>query len=472
MIPTTGSELVTILSGELVDGDDDATCSRVVIDSRQVGPGVCFFAIVGPRDDGHRYLPQAIAGGASILVIQRPEALPHLENATHATIILVDDTTAALQALSAHVRRTINPLVVAITGSVGKTTTKALTYGLLRDSASTLATPGNFNNHWGLPLSLLGLEPGHAWMVAELGMSGPGEIALLAALAEPQIAVITNVAPVHMENFDSVGGVAAAKRELAEALSNEGTLVVNEDDARTAAIGDEFEGRVTRVLRFGTAPTADVRATGAEAVDGGWRLVLAFPGSETIAAKLPLPGEHSLSNFLAAAAVAHAVGIDIRTVAERSGSLVLPAMRGQMRRTSDGIAVIDDSYNASPAAMLSAIDTLAGSPTDRKRILAAGDMLELGSWAEDAHREVGLHAAAVGIDTLVTVGPLARDIARGAAAGGMSEGSIRSFGTSHEAADAIGTIARPGDTVLIKGSRGIRMERVTRALLDDATGTA
>jgi len=319
MIPITGSELAVILAGELVDGDRDRHCSRAVIDSRQVGPDVCFFAIVGPRDDGHRYLPQAIAAGANALVIQRSEALPHLENPTNVAIILVEDTTVALQALAVHVRRAIAPLVIAITGSVGKTTTKALTYGLLRDSASTLATPGNFNNHWGLPLSLLGLEPGHEWMVAELGMSGPGEIALLAALAEPQIAVITNVAPVHMENFDSVGGVAAAKRELAEGLSGDDTLIVNADDARTAAIGDEFRDRVARVLRFGTGPTADVRATNAEAVDGGWQFTLTFPGSDPVPTRLPLPGEHSLSNFLAAAAVAHAVGIDVRTVADRTG---------------------------------------------------------------------------------------------------------------------------------------------------------
>jgi UDP-N-acetylmuramoyl-tripeptide--D-alanyl-D-alanine ligase len=472
MIPTAGFELATILTGKLVDGDGDNSCSRVVIDSRQVAPEVCFFAIVGPRDDGHRYLPQAIGAGAGALVIQRAEALSHLENPTNAAIILVEDTTIALQVLAVHVRQTIKPLVVAITGSVGKTTTKALTYGLLRDSAATLATPGNFNNHWGLPLSLLGLEPHHEWMVAELGMSGPGEIGLLARLAEPQIAVITNVAPVHMENFDSVGGVAAAKRELADELGSDGTLIVNADDARTAAIGDEFEGRVARVLRFGTAPAADIRAAAAKAVDGGWRLTLGFPGGAAVLVKLPLPGEHSLANFLAAAAVAHAVGIDIRTVADRARNLVLPAMRGQMRRTTDGIAVIDDSYNASPAAMLSAIDTLAGSTTERKRILAAGDMLELGSWAEDAHLEVGLHAAAVGIDTLVTVGPLARDIALGAAAGGMKASSIRSFGNSNEAAEAIRTIARPGDTVLIKGSRGIRMEHVTRALLEGPTGTA
>ncbi len=464
MIETTGNEIATILGGALADGDGAQVCDRVVIDSRQVGPGVCFFAIVGPRDDGHRYLPQAVAAGARVLVIEKAEALPHLANTSDAAVIVVADTTAALQTLSAHVRQTIDPLVVAITGSVGKTTTKALTAGLLEGSAPTLATPGNFNNHWGLPLSLLGLDTGHEWMVAELGMSGPGEIAFLAELARPEIGVITNVAPVHMQNFESVAGVAAAKRELAAGLAADGTLIVNADNKWTAAIGDEFEAQVARVIRFGA--NADVSAASVEPVEGGWSLMLSFPDAEPVRVALPLAGEHSISNFLAAASVAYAVGIDARTVAARTAALLLPPMRGQLRHTRDGIAVIDDSYNASPAAMLSAIETLARAETDGKRVLAAGDMLELGSWSEDAHREVGLHAAAAGIDTLVTVGPLARDLARGAEAGGMPDEAIHSFGTSLEAADEIRAFARPGDTVLVKGSRGIRMERLTHALLD------
>jgi UDP-N-acetylmuramoyl-tripeptide--D-alanyl-D-alanine ligase len=466
MIRLSGAEVAGILGGDLVDGDPTNSCDRVTIDSREAGPGVCFFAIVGPRDDGHRYLPQSIAAGARILVIQRREALPHLDNPTAATIVVVEDTTAALQRLAVHVRRTIAPLVIAITGSVGKTTTKALTSGLLHDSGPTLATPGNFNNHWGLPLSLLGLEEGHQWMVAELGMSAAGEIGFLTALAQPDIAVITNVAPVHMENFASVAGVAAAKRELAEGLDPSGTLIVNADNAWTAAIGNDFDGRVSSVLRFGTGEDADVRATAVEGLEGGWKLDLHYPGEPVASVTLPLAGEHSIANFLAAAAVAHAVGIDAATVATRTPGLLLPPMRGQMRRSDDDIAVIDDSYNASPAAMLSAIETLAGASTSGRRILAAGDMLELGSWSEDAHREIGLHAAAVGIDMLITVGPLARDLASGAAAGGMPATAIRSFGASLEAAEEIRNLVRSGDVVLIKGSRGIRMERLTRALLD------
>jgi UDP-N-acetylmuramoyl-tripeptide--D-alanyl-D-alanine ligase len=183
--------------------------------------------------------------------------------------------------------------------------------------------------------------------------------------------------------------------------------------------------------------------------------------------RLPLAGEHSVANFLAAAAVAHAMGIDAETIAARTDGLRLPPMRGEVRQSPGGVAVIDDSYNASPAAMLSSIETLAAAETAGRRVLAAGDMLELGSWAEDAHREVGLHAAAVGIDTLITVGPLARDIARGAAAGGMAADAIHSFTDSHEAAEAIDSIVAAGDTVLVKGSRGIRMERLTQALLDN-----
>ncbi|NKB90269.1 MAG: UDP-N-acetylmuramoyl-tripeptide--D-alanyl-D-alanine ligase [Acidobacteria bacterium] len=468
MIRMTAASIADTLGGELAGGDGDRTIDRVAIDSREVGDGCAFFAIVGPRDDGHRYLPQAIAGGAELLVIQRREALPHLENPTGVALVVVAETTAALQKLATHVRNEIDPTVVAITGSVGKTTTKALTLGLLSGSASTLATPGNFNNHWGLPLSLLGLQSEHEWMVAEMGMSHAGEIALLAELARPDVGVITNVAPVHMENFESVAGVAAAKRELAEGLSGDGVLILNVDNRWTAAMADDFENRVGGVIRFGSGAGAAVRATDVQQHDGGWNLCLQTPGGRAAGLSLPLAGEHSVSNFLAAAAVAHALGVGPETIAERTAQLRLPAMRGEAQRSPDGVLVIDDSYNASPAAMLSAIETLAAAETRRHRIMAAGDMLELGTWAEDAHREVGLHAAASGIDCLITVGPLARDIARGAAAGGMAQDVIHSFTDSHEAADAIRDMVAPGDTVLVKGSRGIRMERLTHALLTNA----
>lgn len=465
MIPLTAARIAEICGGRLHSGDPDRTAWGVTIDSRALAAGDCFIAIVGPRDDGHRYAQQALAAGASVLVLQRPEICGRLVNSGDAGIVLVEDGTRALQALARYVRDRIDPLVVAITGSVGKTTTKTLTHALLAGTHPTHATPGNFNNHWGLPLSLLGLRPEHTWMVAELGMSAAGEIRALASLARPHVAVITNVAPVHMANFDSLDGVAAAKRELAESLDSDGVLLVNADDPRTAAMGREMEGRVGRVVTFGQGRGADVRADRLAAANSGWDFDLLLPDGIRVPVHLPLPGEHSLANFLAAAAVAHALGIPADTIAERAETLELPDKRGQIHRT-ERFWIFDDSYNASPTAMMRALDTLAGLPGGGRRVLAAGDMLELGSWSEDAHREVGLHAAQLGVDLVVTVGPLARDIAHGAREGGVDGDAVLSFSTPEEAAEALIARIQPGDRILVKGSRAVRMERLTRALLE------
>lgn len=462
MIAMTAREIAATVGGELLGGDPGRTPVRVVIDSRNVSSGDMFVAIVGPRDDGHRYLQQALAAGAVALLLQRREVAGQLVNADAAALILVPDTTVALQALASHVRDLVAPTVVAITGSVGKTTVKTLTYELLRHEQPTHATPGNLNNQWGLPLSLLGLEPQHRWMVAELGMSHAGEIRSLARLARPQVGVITNIAAVHMENFDSLEGVAAAKRELAEELPADGVLIVSADDPRTAAIGAQLAPRLARVIEFGDA--GEVTARDARADDGGWQLLLVLPGEDAVPVRLPLPGSHSLSNFLAAAAAAHAFGIPAERIAKRAPQLVLPAMRGRVLHAHDDITVLDDTYNASPAAMMRALETLAALPGDGRLVLAAGDMLELGAWAEEAHREVGLHAAQLGFDLVVTVGPLARDIGHGARAGGMPESSVVSVSGADDAAAIIPELLRPRDRLLVKGSRGVRMEKIIRAL--------
>ncbi len=469
MIPLSASRVAEIASGQVVAGDPTSVATEVKIDSRRVGHGDCFVAILGPRDDGHRYLQPSIASGASVLVIERPEVAPHLVGLDSTGVVLVADTTRALQDLARHVLAEIRPTVVAITGSVGKTTTKTLTHELLRGTRPTHATPGNFNNQWGLPLSLLGLEPHHAWMVAELGMSAAGEIAALAALAQPQLGVITNVAPVHMENFASVEGVAAAKRELAEGLEATGTLVVNADDPRTNRIGEESRERLARVLTFGRAPDADVRAAAVSSQGHGWQLDLVLPDRSVQEVGLPLPGKHSIANFLAAASAAWAMGVDPSEIARRAAGLRLPSMRGEIHQTPSGILVLDDSYNASPAAMISAIDALVQLPGDGRLVLAAGDMRELGTWSEEAHREVGLHAAQTGYDLIYTVGAMARDIGLGARAGGLGAEQIRSFTTADEAADAVATDLRPGDRLLVKGSRAVGMEAVTRALVGAAS---
>ena len=465
MIGMTVGQLADVLGCAIETGRGGRGIDRVVIDSRDVRPGDVFVAIVGPRDDGHRYLPQALASGAAAVIISRLDVLDHLTNLQHAGIIPVEDTTMALQRLAGHVRDIVAPTVIAITGSVGKTTTKALTQALLQATESTHATPGNFNNQWGLPLSLLGLRPTHRWMVAELGMSTAGEIAELTRLARPSIGVITNVAPVHMENFDSLAEVAAAKQELADELPSDGTLVVNADDAYTSAMGMKRQQRGEAMVSYGIQRDAEISARHVKEVDAAWRFELQCGPTDTAIVKLPLPGQHSISNFLAAAATAHVLGIDATTIAARAQNLTLPAMRGQIHYTKHGIVVIDDSYNASPAAMLTALETLAGTAGTGRKVLAVGDMLELGSWAEDAHREIGLHAAQLDVDCIVTVGPLARDIGHGARAGGMCAEAITAFSVSDDAATAIGEIVRPGDTVLVKGSRGIRMERIVQMLL-------
>ncbi len=461
MLPLSAERIAQVCAGRLLHGSADTRAHRAEIDSRRVGAGSVFFAIVGPNDDGHRYLDAAVAAGATVLVVSRwSGALAELVG--DAAVILVQDTTSALQQLGAHVRAVVDPLVVAITGSVGKTTTKELTYGLLRGSCPTHVAPGNLNNQWGLPLALLGLQPEHRWMVAELGMSHAGEIALLARLARPRVGVITKIAPVHMENFTSVEEVARAKEELALALPDDGALIVNADDPRTAAIGDRQRHRL-RVVTFGRG-AADVRAVGVRARDRGWSLTLVTPdGREPV--QLVLPGTHSLDNFLAAAAVAHVLAIPPEQVAQRARALRLPRMRGQIHDTPAGVTVLDDSYNASPAAMISALEALATLPDTGRLVFVGGDMRELGSWSEEAHREVGLHAAQLGYALVVTVGVLARDIAHGARAGGLPEAATLSFSTADEAAEAVPDLLRPGDRVLVKGSRAVRMERVTEALL-------
>ena len=462
MIHMTASELGQACGGRLLHGSPDAVIENVVIDSRAVVPGACFFAIVGARTNGHAYLEAAISSGASALVVhEEPD-----EQAREAgvAIIEVEDTTAALQSLAAAVRKRVDPRVVAITGSIGKTSTKHFTAALLRGHWDVHSTPGNLNNHWGLPLSLLGLEEHNEVMVAELAMSSPGEIRALARIASPQIGVITNVAPVHMEFFDSVEDVAAAKAELAEELPPTGTLIVNAADSRTAAMASRFAPRAGRVLTFGHDVDADIRTSNAAESDAGWRFQLDITDSDPVEVLLPLTGAHTLMNFLAAAAVAHALGMTPEEIAEAALSLTFPAGRGQVVCLQDGVRIIDDSYNASPVAMMQSLDRLASLPATGRRILAAGDMLELGTWTEDAHRDVGGHAARRNIDVLIAVGEFAGFFAAGARTAGMAACRISCFATAEDAGSALAEDIRSGDLVLVKGSRAVHMERIIETL--------
>jgi len=466
MIPLTAEQIAAAVGARLAAGPVSATAGAVAIDSRHVGPGDCFFAIVGERHDGHDFVDTAITAGAAIVVVERVAEHPV---ADHTAFLRVDDTTAALQRLGGWLRRELDPTVVGITGSLGKTTTKELTAALLRLRYSVHATPGNLNNHWGLPLSLLGLEPHHDIMVAEMAMSAAGEIRDLARIARPDVGVITNVAPAHMQNFADLDEVAAAKGELAAELPRSGILIVNADDPRAAAMPQARAQQISRVVRFGRTESADVRAVNATAEASGWSFELRI-GDESWPVHLPLPGEAGIASFLGAAATAWSIGVAGPDIAAHAPQLRPLANRGGVHRVND-ITLLDESYNASPVAMNAALDTLACLPAEHRHIAVLGDMLEMGAWTAQVHREVGAHAVASGVDLLLAVGAFAGLIAEGAAAAGMDAAAIVEFDTADEAATWLTPRLHTGDTLLVKGSRAVHLEHVVNAVTAAAAVT-
>jgi UDP-N-acetylmuramoyl-tripeptide--D-alanyl-D-alanine ligase len=425
----------------------------VSIDSRTLRPGELFVAIHGPRFDGHDFLAAAAERGAVAAVVHRDAEAP-----VPLPLVRVEDTTRALGDLARHFRRAVDVPVVAITGSVGKTTTKDMTAALLASRGPVLRTAGNLNNQWGLPLSLLGLREEHTAAVLELGMSAPGELRELSAIAEPDVAVITRIAPVHLEFFASVDAIAEAKAEILEGLRPGGTAVLNGDDPRLRRIGEAREGRV---VWFGRHRRFDVSAERWRGTAFGMRFALRVEG-RTVEVALPLAGPHFVENFLAAAAVAHVLGIRPETMAEAATDMVPARHRGEVRRLGDGVVVIDDAYNSSPSALAAAVVALRLAPA-RRRVAVVGDMLELGETGPALHRQAGRELAAT-VDVVVGVGPLSKDTVAGAREAGLPRESLAHFDDAPSAAEAVGEIVRPGDAVLVKASRGIHLETVVDAL--------
>ena len=456
MITLPVGELSEAVRGRLLAGDPQASVRGVSIDSRRIAPRDCFFAIVGERLDGHDFVAAAAAAGAAGVVVHRTsdDGLP-----ANTAVIEVSDTTAALQAFGTWLRHRLGPTVVAITGSLGKTTTKDLSATLLSRRYRVHATPENLNNHWGLPLSLLGLEQEHEVMVAELAMSHAGEIRALAHLAAPDVGVITNVAPTHMENFTDLDEVAAVKGELAGALGPTATLIVSADDPRTVSIADHFAGSLARVVTFGEASGSTVRATEVGAHQRSWKLRLKLGDAGDYDVVLNMPGRPAIANFLAAAAVAWVLDVPAADIAAAAPHLESPANRGELRQLPDDVTLLDESYNASPVAVIAALETLAGLPGDGRTIAVLGDMLELGDWAERSHRQVGNKVGELGIDLLAAVGEQAEVIAAAATDAGVASAAVHCFDSPDAAGRWLAEQLRPGDAVLVKGSRSVHMER-------------
>lgn len=471
------AEIASAVQGDLAAGAATAGAAgrtpadpgdRVVagysIDSRTLVAGDLFFAIVGPRVDGHDFVAAAVQKGAAAVVVARGGA-PTWKEAP--AVIKVADTTRALQDLGAHVRRRRPLKVVGITGSAGKTTAKELTAAVLSTRLKTHRSEGNLNNAYGLPLALLRMEEACQAAVLEMGMSFRGEIARLVEIADPDVGVILNVLRVHLEHFGSIDGIAEAKGELFAGMRKDAIAAYNADDARVARLGRAFPGRS---IPFGL--NAKGREVTAEALStlglAGTRFLLRH-GKETTPVEIGLAGKHHVYNALAAAAAGYACGLDGEAIAAGLQSVKPAPMRGVLHRRPDGVEILDDAYNSNPVAMERALDLLTEARPRGRRILASGDMLELGPYASRAHTRLGRQIASAGIDLLVAVGPLSLKTAEAARRG---KGEVVHFESSEEAAAWIASAVRPGDLVLVKGSRGIRMERVVQALLGSASGAA
>jgi UDP-N-acetylmuramoyl-tripeptide--D-alanyl-D-alanine ligase len=469
------------MDGSIVAGDRVREFTDVSIDSRTVKAGELYVGVKGERFDGSEFASAAIEAGAAGVVVPRGwmasasatrGARPSAEQSAatgsakasaerDVVVIEVDDTTAALQALGHGVRHEAGTRVVAITGSAGKTTTKEVTSEFLETRYRVVRNRGNFNNHIGLPLSLIELRQRPDVAVVELGMNHAGEIRTLVRVAEPDVRVWTNVGEAHLGFFASVDAIADAKAEILESADASTLLVANADDPRISARIGAFRGRV---VTFGIDSDADVRASDVvdRSIDGISARVDARTGAVDIST--PLVGKANLANILAAIAVAEEFGVPLADIAAKASRLRPAAHRGEIVRLPGGITVVDDSYNANPTATRKALDLLASGRAPR-RIAVIGEMLELGDRSAELHAGVGRAAAKAGVDLLLAVGGApAKVMADAAMQSGMRAASVRYFETSDDAAAAVVAWVKAGDLVLVKGSRGVKTDRVVERL--------
>lgn len=447
-----------------------AVITEAVIDSRLVIPGSLFVAIPGERVDGHDFVSEAIGRGASFALTQRemPESMRTLDLRSGQEIdpafdfspplcLRVDNTVSALQQIARYWRRKLNLRVVGVTGSVGKSTTKEMVAEVLSSRFRTLKSPGNLNNEIGLPLTILKLGDGYQRAVLEMGFYVPGEIQFLCDIALPDIGVVTNVGTVHAERAGSQEAIARGKSELIQSLPPEGVAILNFDDPWVRKMEEKSKARV---FFYGLSPEADLWADQIQGLGlEGIRFRLHYKG-ETIHSRVPMIGRHSVHTVLRAAAVGLAEGLGWQEIfegfAQGHSQLRLVAVR-----TKSGALILDDTYNASPESMLAALNLL--DELDGKKIAVLGDMLELGPYEKQGHEMVGMRAAQI-VSTLITLGPRAHMIAEAARRAGLKSSRIMEYEDIAPIVDWLGSNLAPNDTVLIKGSHGLRMERITAAL--------
>lgn len=442
-------ELAAIVNGRVI-GAEGVEVTGFSVDSRTIKEGEAFFALKGENFDGHDFVGQAAGRGARAAVVSRI-----LEPAPAISLICVQDVLEAFQRLAGWWRSQFPVTVVSVTGSSGKTTTKDMIGEALSSQVQVIKSEANFNNEVGVPMTLLGIRPGDQVAVLEVAMRGKGQIASLCQFIRPTIGVVTNIGPAHYELLGSLEAIESAKAELVEALPENGCAVLNADDERCRRIASRTRARVAF---YGMSPEAEYRAQDVVVESSGRTYFRCLAGDLELDVSIPLPGYHNVRNALAALAVAGFLGLDLESAARSLSRAKITGMRLEFMDVR-GMKVINDAYNANPDSMAASLSIL-GAVGSGRRVAILGDMLELGDYSREGHLSVGRKAAESGTDLLIALGPQAKDIAEGALEGGMNRKSVVWFASKEEARTELVSLLKPGDTVLVKASRGMRLEEV------------
>ncbi|MBU0991641.1 MAG: UDP-N-acetylmuramoyl-tripeptide--D-alanyl-D-alanine ligase [Proteobacteria bacterium] len=458
-IPWATEQILKAVKGDVLNKGPEDMFSKIAIDSRTISPGEVFVAIKGERFDGHTFIEDVIARGIRCVILDkdRKESLKDMfVKNQDVTFIGVGNTILALGGLASFLRTESKIKVAAITGSNGKTTTKEMTSAILNTRYHTLSTQGNFNNHIGLPLTLFNLEKKHQWAVLEMGMNHFGEIARLTEICSPDIGIVTNVGEAHLEGLGSIEGVAKAKGELPANMGSRGTVILNADDKHVWGMAEKTSAQV---LSFGFSEKADIRATALHETDRGTRFSLVIPSGEETTIQLTVPGKFMVGNALAAAGTGFIAGLTLSDIkAGLEGFSPAPG-RMSILSTEKGFFIIDDTYNANPNSMASAIDTLRSLKKNNRGVGVLGDMFELGNHASMLHEKIGLLSAKSGMAKLFITGQYAETIKNGALSGGMKDNDIVT-GTKTEIIEKLTTTVSGTDWILVKGSRAMGMEHI------------
>jgi UDP-N-acetylmuramoyl-tripeptide--D-alanyl-D-alanine ligase len=420
----------------------------VSTDSRQIKAGDLFFALRGPNFDGHQFIAEVFIAGAAGVVVEKSARLP--EGVDMTRVLIVDDTVVALGKLAAYYREELACTVIAVTGSNGKTTTKEMISHVLGKRLRGRRSTKSFNNHIGVPLTLLAADVHDDFLVVEMGTNHPGEIDYLGNIVRPNIAVITNVGESHLEGLGTLDRVAAEKASLAKHVHTGGAIVVNGDRELLLRLISHPQAMV---ISFGMSEHNDMRITALTAETDRVR----FEVNNRFPFELPVLGGHNAINCLAAIVVARRLGFEMADIAEALKDFALPAMRLELAIVGD-YRVLNDAYNANPASMACALDVLRGFDTAGRRVFCCGQMLELGEKSEQFHRELGRSIGSANLGALVAVGAFARQMVDAAVAAGLDSGRAWAFDSAAEAGKALKNILRPGDLILVKGSRSMKME--------------